>query len=49
MVERAGSGRAGHSLDVAVWSLPQVQQWGSEVGKEDESGLLFPLRAQLEF
>ena len=26
-----GLGRAGHSMNVAVWSLPQLQQWGGEV------------------
>jgi len=26
-----GTGLAGHSLNVAVWSLRQLQQWGGEV------------------
>ena len=38
-----GGGRAGHSLNVAVWSLPQLQQRGGEVGQQDGTGLLFPL------
>ena len=38
-----GLGRARHSLNVAVWSLLQLQQWGGEVGQQDGTGLLFPL------
>ena len=44
-----GLGRAGHSLNVAVWSLPQLQQWGGEVGQQDGTGLLFPLLGQVGF
>jgi len=35
-------GRAGHSLNVAAWSLLQLQQWGGKVGQQDGTGLLFP-------
>ena len=44
-----GLGRAGHSLNVAVWSLPQFQLWGGEVGQQDGTGLLFPLPGQVGF
>ena len=44
-----GLGRAGHSLNVAVWSLPQLQQWGGEVGPQDGTGLLFPHMGQVGF
>ena len=37
-----GLGRAGHSLNVAEWSLPLLQQWGGEVRQQDGTGLLFP-------
>jgi len=44
-----GLSRAGHSLNVAVWSLPQLQQWGGEVRQQDGTGLLFPLLGQVGF
>jgi len=44
-----GLRRAGHSLNVAVCSLPQLQQWGGKVGQQDGTGLLFPLWGQVEF
>jgi len=46
---RVEEGLAGHSLNVAVWSLPQLQQWGGEVGQQDGTGLLFPLLGQVGF
>jgi len=39
----------GHSLNVAVWSPPQLQQSGGEVGQQDGTGLLFPLLGQVGF
>jgi len=33
----------------AVWSPPQLQQWGGEVGQHDGTGLLFPLLGQVGF
>ena len=44
-----GLGRAGHSLNVAVWSLPQLPQWGSEVRQQDVTGLLFAHLGQVGF
>jgi len=49
LVGLTGIGRAGHSLNVAVWSLLQLHQWGGEVGEQDGTGLLFPLRGQVGF
>jgi len=49
LVGLVGPGRAGHSLNVAVWSLPKGQQWGGEVGQQDGTGLLFPLLGQVGF
>jgi len=49
LVGLVGPGRAGHSLNVAVWSLPQLQQWGGAVGQQDGTGLLFPLLGQVGF
>jgi len=48
-VATAGTGRAGYSLNVAVWSLPQLQQWGGEVGQQDGTGLWFPPLGQEGF
>ena len=42
-------GRAGHSLNVAVWSSPQLQEWGGEIEQQDGTGLLFPLLGQVGF
>ena len=44
-----GGGRAEHCLNVAVWSLPQLQQWGGLVGHQDGTGLLFPPLGQVGF
>jgi len=44
-----GVGRAGHYLNVAVWWLPQLQQWVGEVGQQDGTGLLFLLLGQVGF
>jgi len=44
-----GLGRAEHSLNMAVWSSPQLQQWGGEVGQQDGTGLLFPPLGQVGF
>jgi len=49
LVGLVGLGRVEHSLNVAVWSLPQLQQWGGEVGQQDRTGLLFPLLEQVGF
>jgi len=47
LVGLTGLGQAGHSLKVALWSLPQLQQWGGEVRQQDGTGLLFPLLGQV--
>ena len=44
-----GLGRAGHSMTVAVWSLPQLQQWGGEIGPQDGTGLLIPTLGHVGF
>ena len=44
-----GPGRAGHSLNVAVWSLPQMQEWSGDVWQQDGTGLLFPPLEQVGF
>jgi len=49
LVGLAGLGRAGHSLNMAVWALRQLQQWGGEVRHQDGTGLLFPPPGQVGF
>ena len=49
LVGIVGVGPAGHFLNVGVWSLPQLQQWGDRVGQQDRTGLLFPPLGQVGF
>ena len=42
-------GLAGHCLNVAVWGLAQLPQWGGEVGQQDGIGLSFPPQGQVGF
>ena len=49
LVGLAGLGRAGPSLNMAVWALRQLQQWEGEVGNQDGTGLLFPPLGQVGF
>jgi len=49
LVGTGGGGRAGHSLNVAGWSPPQLHQWGGEVGQHDGTGLLLPLLGPVGF
>ena len=44
-----GLGRARQSLNVAVWSSPQLQEWGGEIEQQDGTSLLFPLLGQVGF
>ena len=44
-----GIGRALHSLDKALWSLPLLKQWGGEVGQQPETGLSCPPFGQVGF
>ena len=48
-MEIASLGGAGHSLKLAVWSLPQLQQWGGKVGQQDGTGLLISLLGLVGF
>ena len=44
-----GRGLAGHSLNVAGWSLPQLQKWGGELGQQNVTGLSVPPLGQVGF
>ena len=39
---RGGTGRARHSLEKALWSQPQLGQWGGELGQHLETGFSCP-------
>ena len=47
--QRGGTGQALHSLEKASWSLPQLGQWGGEVGQQPEMALQAPPLGQVGF